>query len=98
MTTNVKLKRVTTLEKENKPIPSLPHRAIRESSYLTEDFRFVVYKIENSLWGWGALLSKEDYINNLNELGHHAQTKEGAVRNLELFLAEEKADSELWKA
>ena len=98
MTTNIKLTRVTTLEKSNKTIPALPYRAIRESTYLTEDFRFCVYKIENTLWGWGPLNSKEDYINNLNGVNHHANTKEGVVRNLELFIADEKADSELWKA
>jgi hypothetical protein len=98
MTTNIKLTRVTTLEKSNKTIPALPHRAIRESSYITEDFRFVVYKIENTLWGWGSLKPQEDYINNLRNFNHHANTKEGVVRNLESFIADEKADSELWTA
>jgi hypothetical protein len=98
MTINIKLTRVTTLEKNKKQIPTLPYRAIRESSYITEDFRFVVYKIENTLWGWGSLKPQEDYINNLRNLNHHANTKEGVVRNLESFIADEKADSELWTA
>lgn len=99
MPSNVKLTRITTLEKSAQGFNrALPHRAIKESSYVTEDFRFIVYKIDNTLWSWGTLETKEEYVNNISNLNHHANTKEGVVRNLELYIAEEKADYKNWTA
>ena len=97
MSNNVSLTRITTLEKNNKPYPAsaLPHRAIKDSTYITEDHRFFVFKIEANLWAWGICKPADQFINELN-LGQHAETKEKAVRNLEAYIAEEKADYKNW--
>lgn len=93
---SVTLTRVTTLEKQGKYFPPLPARAIKESTYISEDSRFFVYKIDNTSWGWSAI--KEDYINNINNISHYDSSKEKVVRSLENYIAEENADLQLWKA
>lgn len=93
---SVTLTRVTTLEKQGKSFPTLPARAIKESTYISEDNRFFVYKIDNSSWGWSAI--KDEYINNINNVGHYDETKEKVVRSLESYIAEETADLQLWKS
>jgi hypothetical protein len=92
----VSLTRVTTLEKQGKSVPQLPARAIKESTYISDDNRFFVYKIDNTSWGWHSI--KDDYINNINNLSHYDTSKEKVVRALEGYIAEENADLQLWKA
>ena len=93
---SVTLTRVPTLEKQGKYFPPPPARAIKESTYISEDSRFFVYKIDNTSWGWSAI--KEDYINNINNISHYDSSKEKVVRSLENYIAEENADLQLWKA
>jgi hypothetical protein len=95
MATNVTLKRLSTLEKTNKSLPTLPSRAISSSSYLTDDLRYFVYKDDGGTWRWSAVFDTwTENCNNLNRWGH---TKEGAVRSLEIFIAEEEYEASLWK-
>jgi hypothetical protein len=93
---SITLTRVTTLEKQGKSVPALPARAIKESTYISDDNRFFVYKIDNTSWGWHSI--KDEYINDINNLSHYDSTKEKVVRALELYIAEETADLQLWKA
>ena len=90
------LTRVTTLEKQGKSVPSLPARAIKESTYISEDNRFFVYKIDNTSWGWSSI--QDDYISNINNISHYDSTKEKVVRALEAYIAEETSDLQLWKS
>jgi len=98
MSANVTLTRITTLEKQGKFFPALPHRAIKESTYITDDMRFFVYKMEATSWGWSTAKSAEAYINNINNIGQYDETKEKVVRKLEAYIAEENADLQLWKS
>jgi hypothetical protein len=93
---SITLTRVTTLEKQGKHFPTLPSRAIKESTYISEDSRFFIYKIDNTTWGWHSI--KDDYVNNINSLNHYDTSKEKVVRALEAYIAEETADLQLWKA
>jgi hypothetical protein len=95
MTTTVTLKRVSTLEKTNKSLPAVPYRSVSSSTYLTDDLRYFVYKDDGSTWRWEAVV--DTWTANCNNLNRWGQTKEGAVRSLELFLKEEEYEANLWK-
>lgn len=74
---------------------TLPNNASGSNSvYLTEDLRFVIFKM-GSEWGWYAL--KETFYNDLGGVSRYDTTKTSCVDTIQRLVDEEEHDEKLWK-